>query len=615
MKLTKIILFLLTLIIPLFGQADSDNKSTRQITPIEAKRDKDKEKKSHRSKKKKETTSLSPQQLYDSSIKKVEAAQQKESSVPRTLKNINEVSASLNAAALLYDQAVFTLKQVLQLVTAASDKQFLEKMIGEFEGKARECRKEAVEWPAKVFAQKNALKERLTFLKNESSSLKTDGSGGHYWDVQKQIVGILQELINIGEGNPYELAALQAEISAFGSTSSNIEPSEKISSLSPEELRNIFYHSLSEERLAENSSDSRVIPLDGQTFSGLYTDQFYRYLVQRDFPASYLRVKVYENHALIHEEKISIPVQNTLSWEHYIAFDQMISIPETVLQSRFGLDLRMTIVSDPYHNFSLLVAHQAAQTNYTFAFSLEESLLYELNFTVPPPWQLEALRKPALFKGGKPLQAISPSIPLSINNENSEAGPELMQDFRLDQFVKEMKSDPLALTQYVYNEIEFNDPFVTRRNGLFLAPSIHRSAYGTFLEKQGSPWEQCALLIYLLRQAGYQALYTEGTCTLPASVVEKLLFLQLPGENEVSLNYPGVLFFDQQHQQWISLYPWMKEVDIHEGHELYSFMPKEYANADLWIRRYLCNDENILKHIGPEGDDTAGILFTRFVEK
>src|ERR1700722_8183254 len=118
--------------------------------------------------------------------------------------------------------------------------------------------------------------------------------------------------------------------------------------------------------------------------------------------------------------------------------------------------------------------------------------------------------------------------------------------------------------------------FYTRKMEFSKHPPIHRSAYGTFLEKQGSPWEQCALLIYLLRQAGYTALYAQGeSCFLPSTFVEKMLFTQLPEEKETSLNYPWVLFFDGKH--WISLFPWMKEMQINEGYDLYGFMPKEYA--------------------------------------
>jgi len=51
------------------------------------------------------------------------------------------------------------------------------------------------------------------------------------------------------------------------------------------------------------------------------------------------------------------------------------------------------------------------------------------------------------------------------------------------------------------------------------------------------------------------------------------------------------------------------------GHDLYSFFPEKYATADRWILQYLKGDQEILKHIGPDGDDTAGVLFVRFVEE
>ena len=87
--------------------------------------------------------------------------------------------------------------------------------------------------------------------------------------------------------------------------------------------------------------------------------------------------------------------------------------------------------------------------------------------------------------------------------------------------------NPLTLVQYVHNEIETIDPFLTRENRVFQAPAIHKNPLRTFLEKQGSPWEQCELLVYLLRKAGYQAQYLEGISSLPATFVEELLFLNL----------------------------------------------------------------------------------------
>jgi hypothetical protein len=102
--------------------------------------------------------------------------------------------------------------------------------------------------------------------------------------------------------------------------------------------------------------------------------------------------------------------------------------------------------------------------------------------------------------------------------------------------------------------------------------------------------------------------------SLPKAYLEKMLLTKLPEEQEEGLaKYPWVLVFDGE--ELVSLFPWMKEVQVHEGHDLYNFMPQEYASADSWILRYLKGDEKILKHIGPDGDDTAAVLFTRFVEE
>jgi hypothetical protein len=93
-----------------------------------------------------------------------------------------------------------------------------------------------------------------------------------------------------------------------------------------------------------------------------------------------------------------------------------------------------------------------------------------------------------------------------------------------------------------------------------------------------------------------------------------LLLTKLPeDQKEALLKYPWVLFFDGK--EWISLFPWMKDIQVHEGHDLYSFLPEKYASADRWILQYLKGDQEILKHIGPDGDDTAGVLFVRFVEE
>ncbi len=182
----------------------------------------------------------------------------------------------------------------------------------------------------------------------------------------------------------------------------------------------------------------------------------------------------------------------------------------------------------------------------------------------------------------------------------------------LDTFVDQLKGDPLTLARYVQNEIAFDNRMSRQAGRIFYARSIQRNACMTFLEKCGSPWEQCQLLVYLLRKAGYTALYAIGDpYVLPQHFLENLLCTPL--ESEALVAYPWVLFFDGK--EWIPLFPWMKEMEVNEGFDLYSLMPKEYASADRWLLRYTKGDQRISKHSDAGGDDTLGILFLRFVEE
>ena len=548
------------------------------------------------------------QQLWPSILEKIQQADEEKASVIKGLINIKEVSDSLNAAAQLYDEAIISCRQAANLAYSDQGRESFKKDLMFLENKTKACREEAAEWPEKVQAQKKSMKDQIVVLKNETNEEMTRSS----WEAHQQMALTLKKLIECQEADPSELVAVEERIvlleNAVDTRHFGVSSFSSDEFYQKEKIRKEQF--FASENISQASLSSAVFPLDGPS---LYTEQFYRFFVQTDSSASSLKVHVYENGVIIHQEQIGIPVQDEQSWHHYLTTDEMVIIPDSVLKAQFGLDLRINIVSDPNHNLSLLIAHKATNRSYNFTFSLEEEVLYGLSFSLPPPWQLDVLSKPSFPSTDKLLEGGLASIKPPSNDQYREISCELRKNPTLERFVKQMKEDPLALTQYVYNEIELVDPFLTRIDGVFQAPSIHRDAYRTFLEKQGSPWEQCMLLVHLLRQAGYDALYTEGTCSLPSSFVEKLLFVQLPDEKETLLDYPGVLFFDGT--QWISLFPWMKEINVIEGYDLYALMPDEYANADRWIRRYLRNDENILKHIRSDGDDSAGILFVRCVEE
>lgn len=559
------------------------------------------------------------QAISDRSFEKAKQAQEKEISVARCFQNIAEVVNALNEAAQMHDEAAIIVYEARNVIGKFSNAEALTKIIKryilEFQANASRCRKEAAEWPGIVQRKLDNAYAEINGLKKECLHFEQKRIWSGSYDAYKRIAMILKSLIESGEPDNGDFDAyLQKmhEINTQIEEDRLIHPSSDISYEDFQERELFRREKFFCHKKGNDISPVIATAIDGQG-SFLYTDQYYRYLVQRNSPATKLHVKVLENSVTIHEEMIEIPVEGDI-WENYLVSNAMLLIPKTALSTQFGLDLRLTRVNDPYHNFSLVIAQRASDTKYEFSVFLDNEPLYDSYFICPPPWQLDALKKPSL---SDICISLIPSTKLHIKpapDDGSRHWTENISYPVLDQFIKDMKSDPLALAQYVYNEIELVDPFLFRNpEHIFFAPSISRDPLRTFLESQGSVWEQCMLLVYMLRHAGYEAQYIKGRCVLPAHYVEQLLFLQLPEEKEILLDYPGILFSDGQN--WYTLYPWMKEIETIEGYDLYSLMPDEYGNAELWLKQYLCNDENILKHIGPDDNDTVGFLFVRFVEE
>lgn len=579
--------------------------------------------------------------LFQESEKKVSLANAKCHDCPRHLNNVDAVVSNLNEVAKLYEEAASIAGAALNLISPypnESSKALLKQTLERYQESASKYKKEAEEWPTVVLAQKIALNERLEALKEDRRLFEEKELKRSSYEVQKQMLPILEQLIESSLSDEaeifkQELTELKNSIAVFEAEADSNRLTKTTPLISQEEFRarekerrELFFKSdfllkpdLFLQSILHDESRPLAIALDGQVNKKdknytLYTEQFYRFLVQSDTPVPELLVKVYEKGKVIYEEKIAIPLKNTLSWERYLR-DGMVLIPETKLKAEFGLDLRLSFVCDPMYSFSMIVAQKCIYSKYQFSISLDEGTpVYECQLLEPPPWQLGVLKKSALTIANKPIGEGF----ISTINSYSEFGKEsteydLVQYPILDQFIEQLKGDPLLLAQYVYHEIALVDPFLKEENGVFQAPGIHRSPLMTHLEKKGSPWEQCQLLVYLLRKAGYRAGYAKGDpCSLPRTFVEQLLLTKIPEEQkEALLNYPWVVFFDGK--ETIPLFPWMKEIQIHEGYDLYNFMPEEYASADRWILRYLKGDERILKHI--DGDDTAAILFPLFVQE
>lgn len=271
--------------------------------------------------------------------------------------------------------------------------------------------------------------------------------------------------------------------------------------------------------------------------------------------------------------------------------------------------------------------------------------LYTLDFEQQPALRSEFVDR--LFFEGKPLPPtyagkslpelsglITPvTIAENLTNTsaytNLNASPELRRHPLLDQFVLDMNQDPLALASYVINEIELTDPYAAAQSATVVKSTINcggvnRSALSTFLEGQGSPIEQCALLVYLLRQAGYYAAYvfpTNGNISLLDTRVSQLWRTQVKGvvnvlgipyftNSLITVSYPWVVA--NIGTNTVHIFPWLKDHEIVEGINLYDYMPTNYNTALKWSEDYVRGNPAIL---ALDSENLPATLFPKFVQQ
>lgn len=277
------------------------------------------------------------------------------------------------------------------------------------------------------------------------------------------------------------------------------------------------------------------------------------------------------------------------------------------------------------------------------------SRLYSIEFQQRPPWRAVYLDQrhfsgtpaPSEYYGKSAAELLTNAPPITNAVSlapsactNLDASPELRRHPTLDQFVTDMRRDPIALANYVQNEIELTDAIAYNDNGAVSDISINlggvnRSALGTFMEKQGSPIEQCALLVYLLRQAGVPAVYVfppENSLKMLDTQLSQLLRMQIHGainntdggsappyttNSLIAVNYPWVAAYVGTN--WVHLFPWLKDTEVREGLNLYDYMPTNYTTSYQWVKDYLYGKTNILGLSAD--DDTPQTLFPLYVKQ
>lgn len=263
---------------------------------------------------------------------------------------------------------------------------------------------------------------------------------------------------------------------------------------------------------------------------------------------------------------------------------------------------------------------------------------YAMNFDPVQPWETTLLQTPS-FQGepapaayqGKTAEEISatndkvtgpnPSGRFETPNWAAPSGtilrdidtvPEHRRHTILDTFVAKLQGNPLALANFVHNEIGLTDALSYNENGdvderSVNAGGMNRDALAVYQEGQGSPEEQCALLVYLLRQAGYDAGYVKpphNSMKIGAQRLSNLLRMRvkdtrtpdgtLISDAMIPVNYPWVAAYvpvdpskPNSPKKWVHFFPWLKDTEVREGLSIEGYLPGEHKTIRSWIRRYL----------------------------
>ncbi|MDB2614128.1 DUF6531 domain-containing protein, partial [Chlamydiales bacterium] len=515
--------------------------------------------------------------FYSESLEKGKQAQTIESQIIRRFDNVDTVVQELKKAAHLYDEAAQMAQQCYSRLTSSDTQRILREMIEIYSSSASCLYQDAEKWPDNISAQKEFFDAQSICLNN----------------ADKISDEIKREFIE------------------------SIENEEQKRSLFFE--GDLFLHpTLFFQNLLHHSPQKYAIPLDGQkrikeNVYSLFKGDYKRFLVHSETCLSHFFLSVYEGDQIVHQEKISLPRKGTFTWEKYLISEGMIYIPETFSKEHFGLEIRLSYVWDSKGGTSLIIGEKGHKSGALFSIGFEEeNPLFRTQIILPPPMELGSLKKPQLPSIEKPIK--QPNVS-QAKVENQATTARFQTYPQLNAFVKELHQDPLLLAQYVLHEIAFYDPFLSQEEPIFLAPGIQRDPLMVFLTRQGTPWEQCWLLVYLLREAGYEARFAFGPpCTLPKDFAQKMLFTTLPDDQEEAiLEYPWVVFFNGN--EWVSVFPWMKEMHVEEGYELYHQLPDAFSSPQRFVMDYIKKDERIYKHVGHDGDDSARVLFVKCVEE
>jgi RHS repeat-associated protein len=440
-----------------------------------------------------------------------------------------------------------------------------------------------------------------------------------------------------------------------------------------------YYHYNATNTLTQSNSANRIqfnnpIVAFGERVGGtpLYLNQNYSFgIYAGDQEGSPIVINVYtrSNYSYVGAINLSVPTNYTNLSQAFISNGFQATFTNygltTTLSTTPDLNWGEVDAGEEISAYVLTHSASSAATNYYYVvqsvgwpedFSTpmaqdingtnSPSILYSLEFEPYPPWRATFIDQPHFdgnplppFYAGMTVAEMLTNTPPVTNAvslapsacTNLDDSPELRRHPILDQFVANLGNDPIALANYVINQIDLTDAMDYNDNGNVAEQSINlsgitRGALGTYLEKQGSPLEQCALLVYLLRQAGVPAAYEyaphNGLQILDARLSRMLKFQVQGGFSEagqlytsntmIAVNYPWVAAYIGTN--WVHIFPWLKDYDLEEGFNLWDYMPANYPNAYAWTHDYIYGNTNLLS-LAVDGDNTPRVVFPAYLKQ
>ncbi len=167
------------------------------------------------------------------------------------------------------------------------------------------------------------------------------------------------------------------------------------------------------------------------------------------------------------------------------------------------------------------------------------------------------------------LQELFDNTTMTLPVELEGLSPTLETQFHeeLMELACDLNYDPTQIDEWVYNNIKYENYALSRKGAL-----------STFRTRRGNEWDQCSLLITLLRLSGFPSRYAVGqtheSLEGNSATTKDVVFVQawLPVSSYAMASDNNL---DSDNRAWVTLAPWYKDIRVPETTDLFPVINPE----------------------------------------